>query len=190
MDACLDLNRQIKKKLCPAEDVAQDLMASQRKSLGGSSSIRWGPDDFLVEFPKNNILFDSETVSPWINIIPAVISHHCPRSPSSKVTQKSRVVLPAILRLVVGPLEPHFWIAMHRYVCVSEDYGKLLKSAGEPSFPTKKNINWGQKLSNFQTIRWLSRTPDIEIEILRVSADQDRFISIALLIYVHSHIIH
>ena len=112
-------------------------------------------------------------------MIPAVISHHgchCPRSPSSKVTQKSRLVLPAILRLVVGPLEPHFWIAMHRYFCVSEDYGKLLKSAGEPSFPTKKNINWRQKVSNFQTIRWLSWTPDIEIEILRVSADQDRFI--------------
>ena len=91
----------------------------------------------------------------------------------------------------LGPLEPHFWIAMHRYFCVSEDYGKLLKSAGEPSFtPKKKKINWGQKLSNFQTIRWLSRTSDIEIEILRVSADQERFISIALLIYVHSHIIH
>jgi hypothetical protein len=47
----------------------------------------------------------------------------------------------------LGPLEPHFWIAMHRYFCVSEDYGKILKSAGEPSFTPKKKKSIGGKNS-------------------------------------------
>ena len=49
----------------------------------------------------------------------------------------------------LGPLEPHFWIAMHRYFCVSEDYGKILKSAGEPSFTPKKKNQLGAKTLQF-----------------------------------------